>query len=233
MLRDDDFVSLVIAAQNGDSDAEQRLVCDNLPLVYAIAKRYRDSPIDEDDARQLGAIGLLKAIRRFDPGYGVCFSTYAVPLIAGEIKRYLRDDGAIKYSRTIKELLVSVRKLQAAHPDMSIPALAKTLSVSEADIVAALASGTHPQSLDEPDRITGEPFGCSLPVKSNEPEADNRLLIEALMESLDERERLILELRYRRELTQSEVGKRLGISQVQVSRLEKKILLRLHAYAAT
>ncbi len=227
MPHDDDFASLLSAAQSGDGDAEQRLVRDNLPLVYAIAKRYRDCPIDEDDARQLGAIGLLKAIRRFDPGYGVCFSTYAVPLIAGEIKRFLRDDGAIKYSRTIKELSVSVRRLQAAYPELSVLALAKALSVGEADIVAALASGAHPQSLDEPDRITGEPFGCSLPVESKEGEADNRLLIEALMASLDERERLILDLRYRRELTQSEVGKRLGISQVQVSRLEKRILLRL------
>ncbi|MBQ9189254.1 MAG: sigma-70 family RNA polymerase sigma factor [Clostridia bacterium] len=226
-MANDAFLALLQGAQSGNADAEQQLVRDNLPLVYAIAKRFRSSPLEEDDVKQLGAIGLLKAIRRFDPAYGVCFSTYAVPLIAGEIKRFLRDDGVIKYSRTVKELLVSIRQLQAQQPDITLDELAAKLAVDAADIEAALASGTQLQSLDEPDRITGEPFGTSLPSDSRENETVNRLWTEAMLHSLDERDRLLMELRYRAEMTQSEVGKRLGISQVQVSRLEKRILLRL------
>lgn len=232
MPNDADFSLLLSRAQEGDADAEQRLVADNLPLVYAIAKRFYHRGVDPDDLHQLGAIGLLKAIRRFDPNFGVCFSTYAVPMIAGEIKRYLREDGIIHFSRSIKELAAAMQRLLQERPDLTIRVLSEQLGVDEADLAAAAASGTYPRSLDEPDPITGEPFGVSLPAQSQEHTADNRLFLSDLMDRLNTREKELMELRYCREWTQSEVGKQLGISQVQVSRLEKKILTKLREAAS-
>ncbi|MBR0081363.1 MAG: sigma-70 family RNA polymerase sigma factor [Clostridia bacterium] len=229
MPNDERFHGLLAAAQSGDREAEQRLIAENMPLVYAVAKRYTGCGTDADDLYQLGAIGLLKAIRRFDSSYEVCFSTYAVPMIAGEIKRFLRDDGIIRYSRSVKELAYRIRKISAEHPELTVSELAREIGASEADIAAALASETAPRSLDEPDPITGDPFGLSIAAENDEPHADDRMLLGALLDDLTERERTILQLRYFEEQTQTEVGRRLGVSQVQISRLEKKILLQLRA----
>ncbi len=221
------------AVEIPDSDAEQRKLEANLPLVYAIARRYIGRGTEFDDLVQLGSIGLLKAIRRFNPDYGVCFSTYAVPMIAGEIKRFLRDDGMIKFSRAIKELSAAVWKLRQQNPDLGVKELSELLHVTEADLAAALASTTLPRSLEEPDQNTGEPFGLSIAAKDSEPAVDDRLFLSGLTESLDVRERQLLHLRYRLDLTQSETGKRLGISQVQVSRMEKRILQKLRERSKT
>ena len=229
MANDLTFTSLLRAAKSGDADAEQQLIRANMPLVYAIAKRYQGRGIETEDLNQLGAIGLLKAIRRFDEQFHVCFSTYAVPMIAGEIKRFLRDDGIIRFSRSIKELAAEIRKFQQLRPESTIKELAQQLHAEEADIAAALASGTSPRSLDEPDPITGHPFGVSIPAESKEVDADNRLVIESLLRLLTPREQQLIRMRFFEEKTQSETGARLGISQVQVSRLEKKILMKLRA----
>lgn len=223
----DAFTALIRRAQSGDAEAEQQLLKDNLPLVYAIAKRYRHSGLDPEDLRQLGSIGLLKSIRKFDPSYHVCFSTYAVPLIAGEIRRFLRDDGMIKFSRSAKSLALKVRQEMQNNPDLTIDALAEQLHASREELAAALASDAPIGSLDEPmpdgsgnrfDRI-GE--------NSEEEQSIYRLSLRAAMQGLTERERLLVRLRYREEKSQAEVGRVLGISQVQVSRLEKKILSAL------
>lgn len=228
MPNDAVFRTDLAAAQSGDADAEQRLTQANLPLVHAIARRYRERGVDYDDLVQLGSIGLLKAIRRFDAAYGVCFSTYAVPLIAGEIKRFLRDDGMVRFSRSVKELALAVQRAAQAHPELTVCELADRLGVTEADLAAAAASSALLRSLDEPDPLTGEPFGASI-ADQNTDDPHDRLLIEELLSSLDERERTLILLRYKSECTQAEVGKRLGISQVQVSRLEKRILLKLRS----
>lgn len=222
------FAARIEKAQRGDADAERILLEENLPLVTAIAMRFRGCGLDVDDLRQLGSIGLLKAIRRFDVGYNVCFSTYAVPLIAGEIRRFLRDDGIVKFSRGAKSLAPRVRQALAEHPDMTLHTLADYLHVSREELAAAIASDTPVGSLDEP-----APDGVSMferiGTESEEEASLKRLTLEAAMSSLSDREKALLDLRYREDKTQSEVGRLLGISQVQVSRLEKKILLQLRS----
>lgn len=225
----DAFLSLIERAQSGDPEAERTLLEQNLPLVGAIIRRYRNTGLDPDDLRQLGSIGLLKAIRRFDARYGVCFSTYAVPLIAGEIRRFLRDDGIIKFSRGAKSLAARVRQLLTEEPDLTIDKLSERLSVSREELAAALASDASVFSLDEPlPDVDGSRFDC-LGTESEEERTVKKLTLDSALSVLSERERLLVRLRYREEKTQSEVGRILGISQVQVSRLEKKILLRLRS----
>lgn len=224
-----DFIAKIRRAQNGDADAEQELISDNLPLVTAIARRYQNSGIETDDLRQLGAIGLLKAIRKFDPSFNVCFSTYAVPLIAGEIRRFLRDDGIIKFSRGAKSLAIRIRSELQDDPDITIGALSERLSVSREELAAALASDLPVGSLDEPlSDGDGNRFD-RIGVESEEERSVSRLSLGEAMRTLTDRERLLVRLRYQEEKSQAEVGRLLGVSQVQVSRLEKKILSALRS----
>lgn len=221
------FSDLIVRAQNGDTDAERQLLEENLPLVAAIAKRYPNAGADADDLKQLGSIGLLKAIRKFDPAFNVCFSTYAVPLIAGEIRRFLRDDGIIKFSRSTKSLAMRVRRELESDPDLTIDALSERLGVSREELAAAYASDAPVGSLDEPlPDGSGNRFD-RIGTDSDEELSVKRLTLKAAMQTLSERERLLVQLRYREEKSQSEVGRILGVSQVQVSRLEKKILSAL------
>lgn len=216
-------------AQDGDQEAEQALLIENMPLVIAIAKRYLNSGLEMDDLRQLGSIGLLKAIRRFDASYNVCFSTYAVPLIAGEIRRYLRDDGIVRFSRSAKSLALRVRQALSEEPGLTVSALAERLHVSAEELAAAYASDTPVCSLDEPlPNGDGSRFDC-IGTESEEEKSVRRMTLFDALGTLTGRERTLMQLRYREEKTQAEVGRLLGISQVQVSRLEKKILLALRS----
>lgn len=220
----DRFEAEIQAAQSGDKQAEQRLMEENLPLVIAIAKRFLNRGVESDDLKQLGSIGLLKAIRRFDIGMHVCFSTYAVPMIAGEIKRFLRDDGLIKFSRGAKQLAAAVAKALAEEPELTVEALALRLSVSVEEIAVAVASSNSVSSLDEPISDGSENRFDRIGSDSNEEASVNRLSLEDAMRDLSPRDRVLIRMRYREEKTQAEVGKVLGVSQVQVSRMEKKIL---------
>ena len=222
-----DFASDVLAAQRGDAAAEQRLVSDNLPLVTAIAKRFLNRGVEMDDLRQLGSIGLLKAIRRFDVSLNVCFSTYAVPLIAGEIKRFLRDDGMIKFSRSAKQLAAAVSDALQEEPELCIDALADRLNVTREDLAVAAASATTVASLDEPLSEDGESQYERVGTDTQEDTCVQKLSLDAAIRHLSQREQLLIRLRYREEKTQAEVGRILGVSQVQVSRMEKKILSAL------
>lgn len=223
----EDFIARIKQAQNGDEEAERLLLEENIPLVAAIAKRYQGGGVDPDDLRQLGSIGLLKAIRRFDVSYNVCFSTYAVPLIAGEIRRFLRDDGIIKFSRSAKALASRIRQAITEDPDLTIDTLSKKLNVSREELAAAFASDSPIASLDEPlPDGSGSRFD-RIGTDSEEEKSVSKLSLNAALESLSERERTLVRLRYREEKSQSEVGRILGVSQVQVSRLEKKILSQL------
>lgn len=221
------FSERIRLAQGGDAETERALLEENLPLVSAIARRYKNCGIEPEDLMQLGSIGLLKAIRRFDTSFQVCFSTYAVPLIAGEIRRFLRDDGIIRYSRSAKSLAVRVRQAQNEDPDLTLDALSERLSVSREELAAALASDSPVCSLDEP---LPDGSGClfdRIGSDSEEERTVKRLTLSAALETLTARERLLVRLRYREEKSQAEVGRLLGVSQVQVSRLEKKILSAL------
>lgn len=222
-----DFASDVLAAQRGDAAAEQRLVSDNLPLVTAIAKRFLNRGVEMDDLRQLGSIGLLKAIRRFDVSLNVCFSTYAVPLIAGEIKRFLRDDGMIKFSRSAKQLAAAVSAALQEEPELCIEALADRLNVTREDLAVAAASATAVASLDEPLSEDGVSRFERVGTNTQEDTCVQKLSLDAAITHLSQREQLLIRLRYREEKTQAEVGRILGVSQVQISRTEKKILSAL------
>ncbi len=218
------FADAVLAAQSGDTEVEQTLLSENMPLVAAIAKRFLYRGVEMDDLKQLGSIGLLKAIRRFDVTQNVCFSTYAVPLIAGEIKRFLRDDGIIKFSRSAKQLAAAVSRALAEEPDLCIDALAERLCVSREDLAVAQASASSVVSLDEPLFEEGDSRYERTGTETEEESCVQRLSLDAALSNLPERERRLIRLRYQEEKTQAEVGRILGVSQVQISRMEKKIL---------
>ena len=224
-----DFLSRIRRVQAGDRLAEEALLKENLPLVAAIARRYQNCGLSQEDMLQLGSIGLLQALRRFDPDRGLCFSTYAVPLIAGEIRRFLRDDGMVKFSRETKSLALQIERVRREQGDLTVEELARRLKAPLEDITAALASREGALSLDAPTDEGGADLQSFLGSDgpSTEQEALRRVELKELFDLLSERERQVLFLRYFRDRTQCEVGKRLGLSQVQISRIEKKALLRM------
>ena len=225
----EDFLQSIRRVQAGDRRAEEALLRENMPLVAAIARRYQNCGLNQEDMMQLGSIGLLQALRRFDPDRGLCFSTYAVPLIAGEIRRFLRDDGMVKFSREAKSLALKIERVHRERGDLTVAELSQELNVPAEDITAALASRAGALSLDAPTDEDGTDLNSFLGSSDADTEGDalRRAELSELFSFLSERERQVLYLRYFRDRTQAEVGKRLGLSQVQISRIEKKALLRM------
>lgn len=210
-----------------------KLIEENNGLIWSIVKRFRDRGYELEDLYQIATIGFIKSIKRFDSSYDVKLSTYAVPYILGEIKRFIRDDGNIKISRSIKELAIKIRDIQTKYlntigKEITISEIAKELKVSTEDITLALDSLKPTISIYE-DSYTNEEGGISfldtLSTKIDEAEnITNKLALKKLIENLNERDKQIILLRYYKNKTQTQVAKILGISQVQVSRIEKKIL---------
>ena len=225
----EEFLDGIRRVQQGDRAAEEALLRENLPLVAAIARRYQNCGLAQEDMLQLGSIGLLQALRRFDPDRGLCFSTYAVPLIAGEIRRFLRDDGMVKFSRETKSLALKIERIRREQGDLTVAELSSLLQVPAEDITAALASRTGALSLDAPTDEDGADLQTFLGSADANTEQDalRRAELRELFAVLSERERQVLFMRYFQDRTQSEVGQRLGLSQVQISRIEKKALLRM------
>lgn len=231
MLSVEETLSLIAAAQNGDDDAKEKLVTENLPLVKSIVRRFKGR-LEYDDLMQLGAMGFLKAVLGFDASFGVRFSTYAVPMITGEIKRFLRDDGAVKVSRWAKTLsakisayLDEVRKSDAREP--TVDELAEKFGCERGDIVFALDTAQFVVSLSESGDDDGTPLGDRIAGGETPEEGIDGLMLRDSIMELPEREKKIIILRYFRDKTQSEVAGELGVSQVQVSRLENKILQKI------
>lgn len=210
-----------------------KLIEENNGLIWSIVKRFKDRGYELEDLYQIATIGFIKSIKRFDSSYDVKLSTYAVPYILGEIKRFIRDDGNIKISRSIKELAIKIRDIQTKYlntigKEITISEIAKELKVSTEDITLALDSLKPTISIYE-DSYTNEEGGISfldtLSTKIDEAEnITNKLALKKLIENLSERDKQIILLRYYKNKTQTQVAKILGISQVQVSRIEKKIL---------
>lgn len=221
-------------AKAGDSTAKAILIENNAPLVKSIVKRYLNKGVEYDDLYQLGCLGFLKAINNFDEAFNVKFSTYAVPMIAGEIKRFLRDDGSIKVSRAIKGLYFQIQKLfderksQNKEPP-SIKELSEIFHIDEQEIVFVLESAKMPLSLYE--QIDKDGSGVEIidriSTGSEDESLTNNILVKDLLRTLSPKDRKIIILRYYRDKTQSEIADMLGVSQVQVSRIENKILERL------
>ncbi len=232
MLDEKSTVEYIRRAKSGDNAAKESLIEHNVSLVKCIVKRYLGKGVDYDDLFQIACMGFLKAIAGFDEGFGVKFSTYAVPMIAGEIKRFMRDDGAVKVSRamkqTAKEINLFVEDYVAKNGKQpAIAEIALQFSLDEAETVFVMGSSKMPLSLyggaefkDGKERELIE----TLPSKDDQEELLDRMLLKGAIEELPERERKIIVLRYFRDMTQSEVAERIGVSQVQVSRIESKII---------
>ena len=227
-------LDLLVKVRSGDEQAKEQVVKDNLGLVWSIVHRFKNSYYDKEDLFQIGCIGLMKAINHFDPSYNVQFSTYAVPIIMGEIKRYFRDDGTIKVSRSLKELNIKVTKakeiLQAENnEEPTVEEVARYLEVDVHDVVEAIDSSYFPTSLSEP---IYEKDGSTISMEDRLIDKSDHMWFEKIalemeMEKLDEKEKMIIYMRYQLDYNQEAIAQRLGISQVQVSRLEKKIVTKL------
>lgn len=232
MLSDQDTLRFIKEAQEGSDEAKTALVTNNLPLVKSIVRRYKYKQIEYDDLLELGTLGLIKAINHFDTSFEVKFSTYAVPMIAGEIKRFIRDDGAIKVSRSIKSEALRLNKLveefrQKYNSEPTIEQVAEMAGTSVTDAVFILDSVRYPVSLYAESDDDGLVLMDRIADKQTVDDEIDKHLLKELIEQLPERDKKIIILRYYRDKTQSEIAEELGVSQVQISRLESKILARM------
>ncbi|MCI6061327.1 MAG: RNA polymerase sporulation sigma factor SigF [Dorea sp.] len=236
----DHTIALIQRSHNGDEEARAQLVEENTGLVWCIVKRFYNRGAEAEDLFQIGSIGLLKAIDKFDLSYDVKFSTYAVPMISGEIKRFLRDDGMIKVSRSLKELAHRAYSCEAVMQeklgrDPTVTELAEELGVETEELTMALEASGDIESLHKPIyQKEGQEIRLmdKLPQKEEgEEKILDHILLKQLLSYLDKEERQLIYLRYFADQTQSQVGKQMGISQVQVSRMEKKILKNLREMA--
>ena len=228
-------MKMIEQAQNGNKDDMTKLIEDNSRLVWSIVRRFNGRGYDIEDLYQIGCIGLIKAIQRFDTNFEVRLSTYAVPYILGEIKRFIRDDGPIKISRSIKELNIKIKELQNEYQnkygkDISLEEIAKELKTSKEEIAMALDSGRPVNSIEDRqyrDNKTDKTISVIEQLstgKDEETEITNRMTIKKLISELKDKEKEVILLRYYKGKTQMQVSKILGITQVQVSRIERKVL---------
>ena len=222
-------MALIQKAKTGDNEAIETMMSANMPLVKSIVKRYRSQDIEYDDLLQLGSYGLYKAIINFDLSFNVKFSTYAVPMIAGEIKRYIRDEGPIKISRQTKSLAASINRYiesyrQEHTKEPSLKQIAERFGVDVYDVVYALDSTQSPVSLYEQYDEDGSYLIDTIQTKDETDDMVDNIMLRDCINNLSESDKKIIILRYYRDMTQTEVAKLLGVSQVQVSRLENRIL---------
>lgn len=223
---------LIQKSKDGDKDALDALIVENTPLVKSVVRRYSGKNVEYDDLMQLGSMGLLKAIKNFDENFNVRFSTYAVPMIAGEIKRFIRDDGAVKVSRALKLLAYYIGKFKddfskTNNREPTIDEISKAFNVDKEEVVFALDSTRYPLSLND---TQGDDEGAPLIDKIGENtsnDLDDKIILKGVIKDLPEREKKIIILRYYRDKTQSEVAGIMGVSQVQISRIENKILSKI------
>lgn len=231
----DEQSALLLRAKNNDEFAKEKLIVDNSPLIKSVIKRYLNKGVEYDDLYQLGCLGFVKAISNFDSSFNVKFSTYAVPMIAGEIKRYLRDNGIIKVSRNTKMQNILIQKyIQEYNGEYmhapTIDEIALHFNMDVSDVVFAMDSSMCPLSLNS---VVGDDEGKEQYMiekvdsgQNVENELDKVELYNAIKD-LPKRDKAIIVYRYFRDMTQKEVASMLGVSQVQVSRLESKILSKL------
>ena len=228
----EDRLSQIELAQQGDKAAAERLVVENSGLIWSIARRYFGRGVEPDDLYQLGCVGFLKAVEGFDVGFGTQFSTYAVPKIAGEIRRFLRDDGTVKVSRSLKERAASIKLLRQKLTaelgrEPTVSELAEQLSLTPEEIAEAETATASARSIQSESGEEGFSLEDVLTDGEMEESLMESICLKAALRELSERERLVIDLRYFRGLTQQKVAALIGVSQVQVSRIEKKALTRL------
>lgn len=234
--KDEQVKKLLELAHDGDKAARDTMVKENMGLIWSIVRRFNNRGYELEDLFQIGSIGLMKAIDKFDTSFEVKFSTYAVPMITGEIKRFLRDDGLIKVSRSIKENGAKIKqareRLQAERGrDITLQELSEETGMERAEIVMALEANGEVESIYKtyaPENGKETCLADRLPQEKDSHEVlINHMLLEQLLKELKKEERQLIQMRYFEECTQMQVAEKLGISQVQVSRMEKKILLSM------
>ncbi|MDO4260987.1 MAG: SigB/SigF/SigG family RNA polymerase sigma factor [Eubacteriales bacterium] len=241
----EDTMVLIERAHHGDKKAREQLVEENMGLVWSIVKRFAGRGTDNEDLFQIGAMGLIKAIDKFDTSFQVKFSTYAVPMISGEIKRFLRDDGILKVSRTLKENGWKLRREAEqfrirSGREPTLEEMAELTGLEREEIVQAMDAGVEVDSIDRTifqsdgsqvcllDRLDSQNIkNTGMPGDSEKDRLLNRVVLEQLLAELTGPERRLIVMRYLQERTQTDVAGRLGISQVQVSRMEKRILKQM------
>lgn len=234
MISHEETMRLVSLAQQGDEQACEKLVTENTPLIKSIVKRYLGKHVEYDDLFQIASIGLLKAVKNFSESFGVRFSTYAVPMILGEIKRHMRDDGYVKVSRSVKSLAGKISKyidlqLKENSSETSVEQIAEHFKIDAAEVVFAMDATRMPVSLYE---TTRDKDGKQTELLDRLPADDDKKMIEKIilkdmLDKLTAREKRIVIYRYFRDMTQGEIAAKMGVSQVQISRLENKILAKL------
>ena len=225
-------IELLNLAKSGDEEAKSTLISENMPLIKSIARRYRNKQVEYDDLLQLGALGLVKAINNFDTSFNVKFSTYAVPMIAGEIKRFIRDDGSIKVSRAMKSLCSKIQTYindcYAGGFNPTVKQIATHFNVEEQEVVFAMDSNKYPVSIFE--KYEDDNSQCVMDKLASSETSDdmiNKILLKDCINALPDREKKVIILRYYRDKTQSEIAQMLGVSQVQISRIESKVINQL------
>lgn len=232
MLAHEEAMALIARAQSGDAQALERMVSENLGLVRAVCARFQGRGCESEELYQLGCMGLVKAIRNFKVNLGVRFSTYAVPMVMGEMRRFLRDDGSVSVGRRLKETAARAVRVQEKlrsewGREPTLAETAQAMEISIQDLALSLESMSAVRSLDAP---IGEEDGATLSeqIGAWQKETDvDRLALKEEMEKLEERDRQLILLRYFRDMTQTQVAKALGMTQVQVSRREARILKQM------
>lgn len=231
----DGITERIKRAQRGDKGERDRLVVDNMPLVWSMVGRFSSSGKDKEELFQIGMIGLMQAIDRFDTTYDVRFSTYAVPLILGEIRRFLRDDNPIKVSRTIAEHRKQIQTLQQGQEDISVDQIVEKTGLTREDVVLAMASARPVTSIYETAYDSGESQVLVVDQlegkeKPMEEEVLEEQILALAMQALSAEEKRLIQMRFFENMTQTEIAGRLGMTQVQVSRREKKILQKMREF---
>lgn len=226
---------LIASAQSGDMPAKERLVLENSGLIWSIARRYFGRGVDADDLYQLGCVGFLKAIEGFDLEYGTQFSTYAVPKIAGEIRRFLRDDGSVKVSRSVKERAATIKMVRQKmtgllNREPTLTELSAQTGFTPEEIAVAETATASAESIQKETGEDGFSLEDVLSEGHMEEEMIEKIALKEAIGKLPERERAVIDLRYFRGLTQDKTAGILGVSQVQISRIEKKALTELRKY---
>ena len=221
----------ILEAQSGNQEMLNDIVENNSRLIWSIVKRFKNNKYETDDLFQIGAMGLVKSIKRFDNQYNVKLSTFAVPYIIGEIKKYLRDDGMVKVSRSLKELNIKIEMLRKQYEklgkELSINEIEKELKESKENILLALEANKEIKSIDEEFEDSNENILFNkVKVESYEEDTIKKIILKQELEKLDEKERNIIILRYFYNKTQSQIASQYGISQVQVSRIEKESFIK-------
>ncbi len=234
-MEKEETLRLISSAQHGDKSASEELLLRNSPLIKSVIRRYKNKGVDYDDLYQLGCVGFIKAVRNFSCEYEVRFSTYAVPMIAGEVKRFLRDDGPIKVSRGTKTAAVKIARFveeykREHNESPTIDIIAKEFDIEPQEAVFIMDSNKYPVSIYERnDDDSSRALLDKLQSPENEDDKLDKMMLKQIINSLEPRDKQIILLRYFADKTQSEVARVLKVSQVQISRLESKILGKIRS----